>query len=186
MLGLPFSALQSKADALQEALELFPRIYYAIPLLPTVFPVELPNHPKVKLTRPMDAILWLAQLICAKRAQCPRPQLLRLVKWWYPAMTPQKLTRQLQALEQMGCVVVHEDKQVPEPRGDQRVQWIELTPSGLEVLEAIKSHRRRQLEVVFEHVPEASWGTITQLFKLASKLVWTTMEGIKAAETGSD
>ena len=185
MLDLPFSALQSKDEALNEALELFPRIYYAIPLLPTVFSVELPNRPKVKLTRPMDAILWLAHLICAKRAHCLRPELLRLVKWWYPPMTPQKLTRQLQALEKMGCIIVHDDKQVPEPTGDQRVQWIELTSTGSDVLEALKSHRRQQLEVLFARVPEANWGTITPLFRHASRLVWTTMESIKAADTVS-
>jgi DNA-binding MarR family transcriptional regulator len=155
-------------DAVRRAIDLFPKLYYFMPLMR---PQEVKvNRRKLKVKEPIGAILWLAELLAAEgnTSACVQSDLEKLVHWWYPQVG---LSKALGTLRKAGLI-----EQERPPEGDRRTNLLSLTDKGKAILVLIKNEREETIRDLFQGVPEAALQHAVLIIEQLSQFTWSAMK----------
>ena len=148
-------------NVLRRALEGFPKLYYFFPITSRV--IKLPSV-KVQIDEPLDAILWVVELL--SEDTCLQGEVQAIVRWWYPQAA---FARSLRYLVRTGCI-----EQTPFEQ-DLRKKILTLTPTGKMVLDEIKSDRQEFMRLLFEQLSEREVESIIPILERISSLAWKTL-----------
>jgi hypothetical protein len=162
-----------KSTARDEVLENFAKLYYFVPSLEEfkaeVVPEKLAHFKetygdedakkgkakdawdgKLKIIEPMDAILWLTEIVSNEREECLFGDVEKYVCRWYPRWpydpkeTNTTFSSLVNELEDAGYI----DKE--KAGGNKKKAKLSLTSAGKAVLARIKANRKTETKLIFQ------------------------------------
>lgn len=175
----------NEKEAVEKALQAFPRLYYFVPPIKP-FPVKKltkkvkPSTKKagkkgkastaqIQIRKPLDTILWLLDTLSVEYKEdggyCPQWLLEHLTHRW----TKLSFSRELKKLIDAGLI-----KQ--RMGNDRRERELVITPKGLSVLERVKNQRRKTLSLLFKDQNSDRMENTTEALTIVAHATWPIMK----------
>ena len=150
---------------IDRALATFPKLYYYAPALPSTLTVR---GKKVKVKAPRDAILWFLDILAREQGGecCPNGELQDLIQRCHPGLKPSGFSRYTRELKRAG--LINKDF-----GGDEKTKQLSLTKRGVEVLGAIKAHRRENVvKFLFERLKPNDQNALAAQLEAVAEQMW--------------
>jgi DNA-binding PadR family transcriptional regulator len=181
-------------EAVEKALQTFPRLYYFVPPI-TPFSIDvLPDQvkilakqlglkkgqehlaKKIKIKKPLDTILWLLDTLTGEQdndgGYCLQDMLLHLTSRW----TGVNFTKELNKLYAAGLIKNRILK------SDKRKRELALTALGRKILEKIKDQRRELLSLLFKDQESSQMEMVTAALEVVAIATWPIMKNKEDSE----
>ncbi len=154
-------------DVVQKILELFPKLYYFIPLIPPH--KEKIEEKEIRVAEPIDAILWLTELLSEDERgnSVLQSHVEQLIYWWYPQAN---FSRTLSYLINTGCIIQFPD------RTDRRRNRLQITALGKGVLERIKAERQIYIKSLTEKLTKEEREDIIRILDKLAQITWAELK----------
>jgi DNA-binding MarR family transcriptional regulator len=151
----------------KKALEIFPKLYYFIPVSARRR-LKLGEN-EIRITETDQAILWFIELLIkeSEASLCYQSQVQSLLRWWYPEAN---FARSLRHLVRAGYI-----RQIlSEP--DLRRKLLELTSQGKSVLDDLKAERLAFIRILIDALPQTQQAIVLSALENLSALAWKNLK----------
>lgn len=180
----------NETEAVEEALRVFPKLYYFVPRL-NPFTVDVPAAKRavlanklnktesqvatIKIEEPLDTILWLIDTLCPEHSNqhCLQIDVEHLVKRWTSVTFSREIAKLYAAELIDGHVqVIGHGKTLP----DRRYRELQLTDKGKRILGQIKNDRRRILSLMFKGLDPDRMEAVASGLNAVAAATWPKMK----------